>query len=204
MQASTLIKRALAVGAGMLATAVVAAAPASAASKDRNHDSIPDRWEVRHGLSLDKNQARKDQDRDGLANRGEFRAKFDPQDSDTDDDTVEDGDEGAGTIDSFDTTDGTTGTLVINLFGGGTVTGLVTADTEIECDNDDGVEPDDESDDGPDDDMDDDHGDDRVIHSDDDDDTEDCSAADLTHGTVVHEADLELTATGLVFDEIEL
>jgi hypothetical protein len=229
VQVSTLIKRAFAVGAGIMAMAVITAAPASAASKDRNHDNIPDRWEVKHGLSLNKNQARRDQDRDGLANRGEFQASFDPQDADTDDDTVEDGDEGAGTVGSFTTTDGTTGTLVINLFGGGTVTGEVTADTEIDCHNDDADQPDDESDDGPDDDSDDvgdddpaddvgdDQGDDgpghdRVSrsngsdshHSSDEGDDDQCTAADLTPGTVVQEADLELTATGLVFDEIEL
>ncbi|MDX6581906.1 MAG: hypothetical protein QOI10_1090 [Solirubrobacterales bacterium] len=223
MNFSILTKRALAVGAGALAMAVVIGAPASAASKDRNHDKIPDRWEARHGLSLDKNQARRDQDRDGLANRGEFRAKFDPQDPDTDDDAVQDGDEGAGTVGSFDST---TGTLVINLFGGGTVTGQVTADTEIDCNNDDATQPDDEGDDGDDNDSDDvgddvgdDQGDDgpghdRVIRShgsddngddgDNGDEGDDCSAADLTAGTVIHEADVTVTAAGLVFDEIEL
>jgi hypothetical protein len=211
MRVSTLIKRALAVGAGLLATAIVAAAPASAASKDRNHDNIPDRWESHNGLSLDKNQAHRDQDRDGLRNRGEFRAKFDPRDADSDDDGVEDGDEGAGTIESFDAA---SGELVINVFSGGTVTGLVTADTEIECDNDDDVQPDDQGDDGSGDNEGDDQGDDdghggtghhRAKHGDDDEGQgEDCSVADLTAGTVVREAELELTASGLVFEEIEL
>ena len=31
-----------------------------------------------------------------------------------------------------------------------------------------------------------------------------CSIADLTAGTVVREAELELTASGLIFEEIEL
>jgi len=35
-----------------------------------NHDHIPDRWEKRHHLSLHVNQARHDQDRDRLDNRG--------------------------------------------------------------------------------------------------------------------------------------
>ena len=116
------------VGAGILAAIAIAAVPASAASQDRNHDRIPDRWEVRHGLALDKNQANRDQDRDNLGNRGEFRAKFDPRDDDSDDDGVEDGDEGAGTIASFDAT---TGVLAINAFSGETVTGRVTDDTVI-------------------------------------------------------------------------
>lgn len=212
MQVSPLIKRALAVGAGILATAVVAAAPASAASKDRNHDNIPDRWEVRHGLSLDKNQARKDQDRDGLRNRGEFRAKFDPQDDDSDDDTVEDGDEGAGTIASYDPA---TGELVINVFNGSTISGTVTDDTEIECESDDVDEPDgDNNDEDVDDDS---HGgpghhraksgdDEGSGHEigDDDCDGAECTAADLTVDRLVREASLDLTPTGLVYDEIEL
>jgi hypothetical protein len=139
---------------------------------------------------------------------GEFRAKFDPRDSDSDDDNVEDGDEGAGTIESFDAA---TGTLVIKPFTGPSVTGTVTADTEIECDNDDDVQPDEQGDDGPnhdvgDDDADDDHGgpgEHRVSRSHGDDD-ENCSVADLTTGTVVREAELELTDSGLVFEEIEL
>jgi hypothetical protein len=219
VRASTVVKRALTIGAGILAAVAVAAGPASAASKDRNHDKIPDRWEVKHGLSLDRNQAHRDQDRDSLRNRGEFRAKFDPRDDDTDDDGVEDGDEGAGTIESFDAT---TGVLVINAFSGETVTGTVTDDTEIECENDDADQPDDEGDDGPnsgpgnagdDDDADDLGDDDGDGHGgpghgrsrdDDDEDDENCSVADLTAGTVVHEAELELTGSGLVFEEIEL
>ena len=65
----------------------------SAAAKDRNHDKLPDKWEKRHKLSLKVNQAGKDQDRDGLRNRGEFRSHTDPRDTDSDDDGVEDSDE---------------------------------------------------------------------------------------------------------------
>ena len=50
------------------------ALPAVAGAKDRNHDRIPDRWEKRHHLSLHRNQARRDQDRDHLRNRAEFLA----------------------------------------------------------------------------------------------------------------------------------
>jgi multidrug efflux pump subunit AcrB len=60
-----------------------------AAAKDRNGDRIPDRWEKRHHLSLKVNQAKRDQDGDGLDNRGEWKAKLDPRDDDTDDDGIE-------------------------------------------------------------------------------------------------------------------
>jgi hypothetical protein len=106
------------------------AMPSLAAAKDRNHDRIPDRWEKRHHLSLSTNQARLDQDRDHMRNRAEFLADDNPRDRDSDDDGVMDGQEQAGTIASFDTE---SGKLVINLFGGETISGLVTESTEIEC-----------------------------------------------------------------------
>src|SRR4051794_8099297 len=106
--------------------------PSVAAAKDRNHDRIPDRWEKRHGLSVHKNQAHRNQDRDGLVNRQEFKAGDDPLDADSNNDGVEDGADGAGTIASFDGT-----TLVINLFdpADSTLSGEVTDQTKIECDN---------------------------------------------------------------------
>ena len=112
----------LLVAVGLLAALAL---PGVAAAKhgDSNNDRIPDRWEAKHHLSLHVNQARRDQDRDGLNNRGEFRAKDDPRDGDTDDDGVPDGTEGAGTVASFDST---TGALVINLFNGTSVSGTST------------------------------------------------------------------------------
>jgi hypothetical protein len=218
MQGHFSLRRMIGVLAALVAMAVFAA-PAMA-SGDRNDDGIPDKWERKHDLSLKHDQAKKDQDRDGLKNKGEFRAKFDPQDEDTDDDGVEDGDEGAGTIDTFDPA---SGKLVINLFGGGTITGTVTDDTEIECENDDDVQPDDHGDDvgddgpnherrsgnsgpGSGDDNDEDHS--GPGHGGDDDeagdDDEDCDATALVPGAVVREAELNATANGLVFEEIEL
>jgi hypothetical protein len=125
-------KRRIGLGAILAMGALLLALPTIASARDRNHDNIPDRWERRHGLSLKLNQARKDQDRDALRNRGEFRARLDPHDADSDDDGIEDGDEGAGTIESFNAD---TGRLVINLFGGETIAGFVTDDTEVECDD---------------------------------------------------------------------
>jgi hypothetical protein len=119
----------LALALGALA---LLAMPGLAAAKDRNHDRIPDRWEKRHKLSLKVNQARHDQDGDHLRNRAEFLAGDDPRDHDSDDDGVMDGHEQAGTIASFDAT---TGRLVIDLFGTDTISGLVTDQTEIECED---------------------------------------------------------------------
>jgi hypothetical protein len=119
-----------------LGALAVLAMPGLAAAKDRNHDRIPDRWEKRHNLSLKVNQARLDQDRDHLRNRAEFLADDNPRDRDTNDDGVMDGDENAGTISSFDAA---TGKLVIDLFGGETISGLVTEGTEIECEDNGGA-----------------------------------------------------------------
>lgn len=108
------------------------ALPGIAAAKDGNHDRIPDRWEKRHHLSLNVNQAGRDQDRDHLRNRAEFLADDNPRDRDSDDDGVMDGDENAGTIASFDAT---TGKLTITLFGGEAISGLVTDRTRIKCED---------------------------------------------------------------------
>jgi hypothetical protein len=124
---TTSIRILLAAALGVLA---FVALPAVASAKDRNHDRIPDRWEKRHRLSLNVNQARRDQDRDHMRNRAEFEAGTNPRDKDSDNDGVRDDEENAGTIASFDAT---SGTLTIDLFSGGQVSGLVTDSTEIKC-----------------------------------------------------------------------
>jgi hypothetical protein len=161
-----------------------------AAAKDRNHDRIPDKWEKRHHLSLKHKQGRRDQDHDGLKNRGEWRARFDPRDADTDDDGVDDGDENTGKVESFED-----GVLTISLFNGDTIKGAVTDDTEIECDDD----------------ADDDHGDDdgpdavAAHHGDDDDEgNEDCDTEALVAGAKVLEAELKIRDGEAVWDEVEL
>ena len=177
----------------VLALALFAVLAGPAAARDRNGDRIPDRWEKRHHLSLKVKQGKRDQDGDGLRNRGEWKAGLDPRDDDSDDDGVEDGDENAGTITSFDAA---TGKLTIKLFNGDSVSGLVTDDTEIECDADDSSAR--TSDHGDDDD----HGD--GDHGDRDDDAEDCGTEALTTGREVEEADLKLADGKATFREIEL
>jgi hypothetical protein len=208
-----------------------------ASAADRNHDGIPDSWEKRNHLSLKVNQAKRDQDRDGLNNRGEFRAGTNPRDADTDNDGVNDGSEetvgmnpkshdsdhdgrpdsqeNAGTVKSFDGT-----TLTITLAAGGEVSGkVVDGVTEIKCrpaaptttttsakashNDGSGDSPGDSGKDEGNANNNDDNGD-NDNDGNDDHGQSNCSAADLQPNTVVHEADLNVTSSGAVFDEIKL
>jgi hypothetical protein len=123
--------------------------------------------------------------------------------------------------------------LLIQLPGdAGTIEGVVTDDTEIKCETEDEHEDDDSpakaSRDGADDSPGDDHGtkpesdDDEPSKTEPDDDEKEadddpgskhehdgdednrCGIADLTPGTLVHEAELKVTSAGAVFEEIEL
>jgi hypothetical protein len=203
------------VAVGLIGVMAIAL-PGAASARDRNHDRIPDRWERHHHLSLQKNQARRDQDSDSVKNRQEFKARTNPRDADTDGDGVPDGEENAGTVESFDGT-----TLTIDLFNGSTISGVVTDSTEISCeapgdDNDQG-DDDGSSDDsgtGGDDGMargatstsDDGGGDDGTTDdgSGDDGNGAECTTADLTPGAVVHEAELDLSSGQATFEEIDL
>ena len=206
-----------AVGAALALAVLALAIAGPATAKDRNNDGIPDRWERKHGLSLKKNQARRDQDRDGLRNKAEYRAKTHPRDEDTDDDGVEDGDENAGTIESYDPE---TGKLKINAFNGEVVTGLVTEDTRIRCgcnastdeEDDDLRRHPDEGDDssgpggheGPGGPHDEGEIDDDPPSPEEGEDVDRCSTDVLVPGAAVHEAELALKGDGLVFTEIEM
>jgi hypothetical protein len=204
--------RILMLAAAACAALLVVAATGSArnGSGDRNHDRIPDRWERAYHLSLKVNQARRDQDHDGLRNRAEYLAGTNPRSDDSDDDGTEDGNEGAGTVTSF-----TNGVLIVHLFNGDDVKGTVDDGTEIECESrptgptvtptaraaDDGPGDDDQ---GEDDQGGDRHGGEGDDDQGDDDNGESCDATALTAGAVVREAELKTTAAGLVFKEIEI
>jgi hypothetical protein len=199
------------------------AMPELAAAKDRNHDSIPDKWEKKHNLSLKLNQARKDQDRDHLRNRAEFLVGDNPRDMDSNDDGVMDGEENAGTIASFDPE---SGRLVIDLFGNDTVAGFVTDETEIECEDQSGAsassdgesgeaEPGDddgggEEEAGDDDGVEEEPGDDNSGPSDnsgpgnENEQEGSCTTADLVPGAIVQEAELRVSGGKAVFEEFEL
>jgi hypothetical protein len=85
--------RMIAIAVGALAALLLAIPSLASAPRDANSDNLPDRWEKRHDLSLNTNQAARNQDRDGLRNRAEFKHGTDPRDADTDDDGVADGDD---------------------------------------------------------------------------------------------------------------
>jgi hypothetical protein len=206
----------------VLALALSLGAIATASAKDRNHDRIPDRWERSYDLSLKVNQAKRDQDRDDLVNRQEYRAGTNPREADSDNDGTDDASEGAGTITAWDPE---TGELTISLFGGDSVTGTVTDETTVQCapvaepedpaedetkstrPGDQAAPPPPASDDDPtaEDPAEDDphhggprHGDAGCQQG------EPCSADDLAVDEVVQEAHLSAKADGLVFDEIKL
>jgi thrombospondin type 3 repeat protein len=180
-----------------IAAAALLTLAAPAMARDRNHDRIPDRWERAHHLSLRVNQARRDQDHDGLRNRAEFRAHTDPRKADMDGDGIKDGAEHAGKVASF-----TGGVLTIDLFGGKTLTGTVDDTTEIECADAHASDAGDQGDDHGDD-PGDDHGEDP---GDDDggDAATSCDMSALTAGAVVKEAELHTVGGDAVFEKVEL
>ena len=101
---------------------------APALAKDSNHDGPPDSWEKQNNLSLRIKQSKRDPDHDKLSYRDEFKSKTNPHKADTDGDGVPDGQENIGYIGSFNGM-----TLTLNLIRGGTISGKVTSDTDIEC-----------------------------------------------------------------------
>jgi len=196
------VRTLLLLAATCVAALVFPAAGMARSHGDRNGDRIPDRWERAHHLSLKVNQAKRDQDHDGLRNRAEFMAGDDPRDADSDDDGTKDGREKAGQVVSF-----TAGVLIVHLFNGDDVKGTVDEDTEIECEDAPATAPAARTaDDGHGDDEHHGDGDDNEGDHDDNDDEDQpgCDATKLTAGAVVGEAELTATAAGLRFTEIEL
>jgi hypothetical protein len=223
-----IVRRMTGGGAAALAVLALLALPGGAAAKDSNHDRIPDRWEHRHHLSTSVNQAGRDQDHDRLRNRAEFLAGDNPRDRDTDDDGVIDGDENAGTIQSFDAE---TGRLAIGLFGGDTISGLVTDRTRIKCEDEHGSdatmrarrgeeEPGDDHGEEPEDNRGDNSGSDSGGSDnsgsgssqagsgpgghDDNGEGANCTTSDLIAGATVAEAELDLENGVATFEEVEL
>jgi hypothetical protein len=191
--------------------------------EDRDRDNVDNGNETREGTNpCDRDSdndgvrdGREDRDGDHLNNRGEDDTANDPIDRDTDDDGIEDGNEQGGTITSFNAQ---TKELTITTTTNQVVTGVVTDSTEIKCKTEDENEDGEHhgrddgkvsaSRDGSDDEGGDDHGDDNSgpgsRHEHDGDEDNQCSTADLTPGTPVHEAELNVTADPDQWEEIEL
>lgn len=74
----------------------------AAAHRKNDRDHMPNGWEKKHGLDVQRNDAQGDPDADELANIDEYRNGADPQDSDSDDDGFDDGEE---VLEGFDPTD---------------------------------------------------------------------------------------------------
>lgn len=79
-------KAILLIGTAAVLVASLFAIPALASSRDGNGDRIPDRWEAKYDLSLNKDQAPRDQDKDGVENLVEFKDGTNPREADTDGD----------------------------------------------------------------------------------------------------------------------
>jgi hypothetical protein len=138
------------------------AVPGVAVAKDMDHDGLPDRWERRHGLSTHHNSAGRDNDRDRVDNRNEYREHTDPRDRDSDNDRKRDGAEdadrdklrnaaedatGNDPVDPDTDDDGVPdgrehagviesfeeGRLTIDLSNGDVLRGLVTDETRVKC-----------------------------------------------------------------------
>jgi hypothetical protein len=193
------------------------------AKGDPDKDGLNNRGEYRSKTNPRKSDsdrdgiddANDDQDDDGVDNREEQRDGTNPCDRDSDDNGVDDGDEVAGTVESFveDPANPGTGVLTIKLADNSTISGKVDSTTEIECrtpstTDDSTTRQRHGSDDGPNHDVGDDHGGDRSGDDGDDDHGDDderqCTTADLTAGTPVHEAELHGSGDGAVFEEVKL
>ena len=73
----------------LVAAAALTASPALA--RKRDHDKLPDRWERKHHLNLERDDAGRDSDHDGLSNYREYRAHTNPRKRDSDRDGLPQG-----------------------------------------------------------------------------------------------------------------
>jgi hypothetical protein len=185
---------------------------------------MADKWEKRHHLNTHRNDARRDPDRDGLNNLGEFRAHTDPHDADTDNDGIKDGAEdrdhdGLDNADEQHTAnnpndrdtdndgiedgDELAGTIVsFNQANGQLVidignnrTASGTVNSATRIECENENEAEDQNDD------------DHVTaadHGDENENEDNCTTDDLQPGTAVHQAELNGTGADAVFEEIEL
>jgi hypothetical protein len=158
------------------------------------------------------NDANDDQDDDGVDNVDEQSEGTNPCDHDSDNDGVDDGNETAGTVVSFveDSANPGTGVLTIKLADNSTISGKVDSTTEIECrtartGDDAATHERHGADDGPNHDAGDDNGGDHSGPGRGGDDNDgNCTTADLTAGTAVHEAELHGSGDSAVFEEVKL
>lgn len=166
----------LALGATSLVLAAFGASSALAKPRDRDHDGMPDRWELKYHLKVKRNDANRDADHDGVDNRNEYREHTNPRKRDSDGDGIPDGREdydhdglsnaaedqtGNDPADPDTDSDGVkdgkelTGRIVsfdgsvltIRLARGKTVEGLVSDATEISCESEQEAENENELDD---------------------------------------------------------
>jgi hypothetical protein len=143
--------------------------PAAAQAADRDHDNLPDSWELKHHISTKSKSAAKDPDRDGVDNGNEHREGTNPRRRDSDRDGIRDAREdrdrdglrngaedrtGNDPIDRDTDDDGirdgneqagvvtafAAGVLTIDLANGSSVSGRVTTATEIKCESEDAEE----------------------------------------------------------------
>jgi hypothetical protein len=195
------------------------------ANEDGDRDAVDNENEARertHPRKVDSDRdgtpdGAEDPDGDKLNNTGEDASGNDPINPDSDEDGVEDGDEGAGRIAAWDGE-----TLTVELFNGGSLSGIVDEVTGVWCDSEDlwGEEWEksrarvaatyDEDDEGDDlDEDDEDYEDDEEYWDDEGDDEGDwedgeCSIDDLAVGQVVRGAAVTIDEEGSFFDEIEI
>src|SRR4051812_5423817 len=67
----------------LAAAVALLALPAVSQARDRDHDGLPDKWEKKFHLSIHKNSANADPDRDRVDNANEFRERTNPRRRDT-------------------------------------------------------------------------------------------------------------------------